>query len=777
MIRALVRKAWADLRTRPLSAALVFVMVAAATATLTMAVVTQRTVGEAFHRSFEASNGVHAWLYTDVGPDHLARVGRLDDVVGTVGPYAVSGLGYNGFQAIKGDDRYLLTIWITDAELPAISTPLLTHGRWLSAGSSDEIAVDRVFARTRGIDVGERLEIVTASGNQRLKVVGLAINADRPLYRVWSPGRVFVLPKTFERLSAGASQPNLQWGLGVRIKDADATEAFIAEARRSYGSEAPPFGFSWLEVRDAVDEESILTVLFLSVFGVFAVVATGLVIVNRVGSSVLSQVRDIGLLKAVGFTPRLVRALFILEHAGIGLAGAAVGAVVGAAAARFSVENAIANLSVGPVYAIDPVPIVVIALSVTVFIAMLTLIAAWRGGSVSTIEAIRGAGSGATSRRSRPARWASALRLPPIVVLGVKDTFSRPVRAWLTISALILAVITATFALSTESIIQSSLDKPWVIGMDPFEVLVNRGVVPEREARRIIESRPEVESYVTRKYVTTSVPGRRLGLDADALGGAYQQLPYNITAGRMLETSGEVVISRDVAEEFGLGVGDRLDLAFGDMPLRLTVVGEYATFIAPMMLDLATLRGPLGLDLEPDYYGLTVRRGTDLETLRASLESDSRGRFDVDLTKATLEESIPTMRTLLFGLAAVLLVIAAANVLTTILFAVQERRRDIAVFKTVGMRPGQVVTSVLVSGALSAAVALVIGIPLGVVITQALYNFLFASMNIGAGIVVRPDGLWLAALVPIVLLVALLGSILPARRAARLQVVEALRYE
>ncbi len=691
MARALFRKAMADLRTRLLQMILVFLMVVAATATLSVAVFSQRAVADAFHASFENNNGVHAWFFTDLGPEHLARIGTLDGVADTAGPYLITGRGYRGLQMIKGDDRYLMTVWAMPAELPTVSTPLLTHGRWLVADRSDEIVLDRVFARTRDIAVGDRLQIVTPAGFQELNVVGLAINADRSLYRVWSPARVFVLPATFDRLVAGSEQFDVFWALGTRLRDAEATDDFIDDALGLYAADLPPQVASWQKIQTAVDEESILTVLFLSVFGVFAVIAAGLVIVNIVGNAVLSQVRDIGLLKAIGFTPRLIRTLFVVEHAALGLVAAVVGAVVGSVAARFVVENTVANLSITPIFAFDLLSTIVIVVGVTLLIALFALMAAWRGGSISTVDAIRTGGVAVRARPSRLARVASALRLPPIVVLGVKDVFHRPIRAWMTILALVLAVMTATFWLSTESIIQASLERPWVIGMDPFDVLVNRGFVPDAEARRIVESRPEVESYASRKVLFVNLPGERTAVPVDALGDEYATLPYNLVAGRMLRGASEVVVSRDLAQEHGLGIGDSLAVtldslglgdslavALGGETLNLRVVGEYATFIAAMLLDQATVRDQLGVDVIPDYYGVTLKAGTDLNAFSAALEADSGGRFDVDLTNATVAESIPLMRSMLLGLTAVLLAIAAGNVLASILFAVRERRRDVA---------------------------------------------------------------------------------------------------
>jgi ABC-type antimicrobial peptide transport system permease subunit len=92
------------------------------------------------------------------------------------------------------------------------------------------------------------------------------------------------------------------------------------------------------------------------------------------------------------------------------------------------------------------------------------------------------------------------------------------------------------------------------------------------------------------------------------------------------------------------------------------------------------------------------------------------------------------------------------------------------------MTPAQVVTMVLTSGGLLGVLAAVMGVPLGVVLLQAALNVLGKSYGFGS-FELRPD--WIALCLPALIAVGagLLGSALPARWAAQLNVIEVLQYE
>ena len=123
----------------------------------------------------------------------------------------------------------------------------------------------------------------------------------------------------------------------------------------------------------------------------------------------------------------------------------------------------------------------------------------------------------------------------------------------------------------------------------------------------------------------------------------------------------------------------------------------------------------------------------------------------------------------MIAVAMTLVAIAVVNLLSTTMLGVRERFRDLGIVKSVGLTPLQVIAGVLVGVGAVAVVAGVAGIPLGLAAARALYDELGRQTGNGVGLGVMPGWLDLAVLLPVVVVLALLGGIGPARRAAGLR--------
>jgi putative ABC transport system permease protein len=144
----------------------------------------------------------------------------------------------------------------------------------------------------------------------------------------------------------------------------------------------------------------------------------------------------------------------------------------------------------------------------------------------------------------------------------------------------------------------------------------------------------------------------------------------------------------------------------------------------------------------------------------------------------------PIFKHILNGLVAALAVflgaIAGTGVFNALLLTTRERVRDIAILKALGMSPGQVSAMVTTSAGVLGAVGVALGIPAGIV----LYGYLIDAMARVAGFTLTGNALQgpinplqLAAVAVAGLLVAMVGSILPARWAARTSVANVLNFE
>jgi putative ABC transport system permease protein len=128
-----------------------------------------------------------------------------------------------------------------------------------------------------------------------------------------------------------------------------------------------------------------------------------------------------------------------------------------------------------------------------------------------------------------------------------------------------------------------------------------------------------------------------------------------------------------------------------------------------------------------------------------------------------------------YGTVALLLAIAALNLLTTLGLAVRERRRDYAVLASVGATPRQVRATVIAGGAALALPAALLGLPLGAWIFTRVISA--TDPADGPDVWALPAWWWYPLAIAGAVALAAALSALAARGAVRIRPAPALRAE
>ena len=768
-MRAILLKIKVDLLHSRTTTLLVMFTIMAAATLLALTVIALTSMSDPYDRVFNTLNGAHLWLYFDRDRTKRSDVARIEQLAGIS---ASSGLQTSQVARAEfhPDETAQVSVRCIPPEPPAVNALLITAGRDLTGadarGEARGVLLDKNLAEQYRVQIGDRIQLRTDSGDKSLMVVGLAFNPTWDIYRTTQPAYIYLPQKTFE--SFFSDPVAWDWSLGLRLADPQAVDAALAAAESRLHNKAIRAHTDWREVRDAYIFGVQLNALLLTAFGLFALWASALIITNSISGVVLAQFRDIGVLKALGFTGRNIAWVYLGQNLLIGAVAGALGMGAAVLLAPLPLANMARSLNTTPRSAFDPLLLAGVWLVVQLVVLFATAWPAWRGMRVNIIRAISTGYEMANPKPSLLARLARLARLPVPVVMGVKDAFAQRGRALLTLASLMVGVVSLVFNLVLNNVIDDYLRDPSQLGV-VYDAWVDRAGVSDKTARAILETTPGVSAFYAHAATTVKTAD---GLEFNLRGadGDLARFPYKLEAGRVIDTtaSGEAMIGLGLQNWLGLALGDKFSVRVGekDLPLTLRVVGVYREPADQGQMAITGLRSlrEIGSPLDPNTYYLRLAPGADVAALRATLKSRSKDHLSLSLMNTT-PESLVHFRIAMLALSAVLVALAMASVFNSAVLDVRERLNEVGVFKALGMTPGQILLMVLSSGATLGALAGVLGAPLGVALVQVTLTALGQYTGFGS-FDFEPQ--WLTLILPALLavLVSLLGSCIPAWWAA-----------
>ncbi len=766
----------ADVLSRPMVSLLVTVTILSAATLLTLALATLLNLSEPYNRSFEYLNGAHLWLYFDrhkLRVRDVERIEALPDVVESTGvQYSVS------TRVRIHDTRVWVSVRMTPLQPPKVNRLLVQEGRYLLPHRR-EVLASRDLRDLYGLEVGESVEFRRQDGKEvSLPVIGLAYNPTWDTYRNTQPPYVYVSEATMRYLYPDEGM--WEWSLGLRLADPEAVDEVLAKIEGMLNDGAVVGHTDWRDVRRSANFGARLNFILLGAFSFFAILATVLVIVSSISSFVLSQYRQIGILKAVGFTRQQILLLYIGQYVALSLIGAPLGLGLGLLLSPLPLRNVASSLSTTFRPPLTPEVIALVMVAVPGIVVLTTLRSAWRAARANIVRAIATGAEAPARRSSWGAHVALALGLPIPFVLGVGDLFTKPMRSLMTGLNLALGVVGIVFGLTLNETLEVYKAHPTLLGI-PYEATVTRQVSSDGYTRHLLAQAPGVQVFYGEVLVEAeTLDGKAFQLRA--VDGDVGAFPFNILEGRMLHRGTyEAIAGQGLLDWLGLRVGDEITLIVNEQsyrPLTWRIVGRYTEPVnmgQMMIVDWATVARHIHR-ARPFIYRVKLAPGADVEAFRTYLEP----RPDADLGVTLVGQAIPGvvvyLQIALFVLSGILIGIALVNVFNTSLLAVQERLRVIGVLKTLGLTPGQVVRMVNTTAGVLGFWAALVGIPVGWSFTKALLAML--SRTYGFGEVQVTLSWWYLVALPFVMVgVSMLGSLLPARRAARLPIVSVMRSE
>jgi putative ABC transport system permease protein len=531
-----------------------------------------------------------------------------------------------------------------------------------------------------------------------------------------------------------------------------------------------------------------ILLLSMSSFGLFVLVLSGILVVNLLTAMMASQVRQIGVMKAIGGTRWQIARIYFSQALFLGIAAVIVALPLGLIGSRALCRYMAVFLNFN-IYSFA-VPVWVYLLVAVVGIAAPLAAAAypvWKGSGAPVRVALADFGLGqSTFGASRFDRWLAGVggTFRPLV-LAIRNSFRRRARLVLTLATLAAGGLFFLSALNVRASMINTLDR--MFGARKFDLTVAlRDSYDSEKLREAVNATPGIKRAEGWFWTEASLGDERfgvIGLPADA-----RLFEPEIIEGRMLQAddTDAIVVNNALARRFAqLRVGQTVALSIEGVEKNWRVVGLVREAFSPstgyVPVSSVQQQSPrmvnslrLALERADEDSIADVKSSLDRNLEQRGMRArSSTSKAD---TRFGFDQHMVMIYVFLIVMSAIIGCVGGLGLMTTMSLNVLERRREMGVLRAIGATPRivwlMVIAEGLVIGVLSWAIAAALAWPVSKFVGDWVVGMLFHS---GLNFTFEAVGLVIWLFVSIVL--SAVASFVPAWRASRATVREALAYE
>lgn len=799
------RKVWADLWGSKLRTALVVLSIAVGVFAVGMVYSSYLMFARDLANSWGSASPASASLYADPFDEEIVQsVRSLRGVREAEGRRNVD----LRVRTAGGEWKQMFLTAIPDYSRQKVNIVRPQSGAW-PPGDGD-VLLERSSLSELGLHQGASITVETPTGKKRsLKVTGIVYDSSQlpSLFSGRSYG--YISMNTLEKLDEPRRVDQVNFVVEPWVLKGRETAPIEVIGRKAWSKlEQGDTTVFWLQVNkpgEHIMQSAInAMVLLLAVLGVLSLFLGTFLLVNTISAILTQQVRQIGIMKAVGGQPRQILTMYLTLVGAYGILALLLAAPLGALAAS-GVTGFIARIFNFDSGGLElPFQVLILEAAVALVVPVLAALwPIWKGTGVTVRQAVSDYGLGELRAKSRIDRWVDAglerlKKLPRPVVLSLRNTFRRKGRLALTLLTLTVAGTVFMAVFSVRSSLYTTLDQ----ALDYFHYDISIGFVQSYRASRIeqeVMRVPGVKAAEAWGFTSGRVlRDERKEAEDEASKNVFilappvetKMIQPQLIQGRWLLPEDEnalVVNSEVVKDNPHLQIGQPAIVKVGTRNLKFIVVG----------IAQSTLTGPIVYAPYPWLTGAVQEAGRarSVQVLSESRDPQAQtalGRAleehmkkhslriqNVDITweqKQRIRSQFDILTGFLLIMAVLLAVVGALGLAGTMGINVLERTREIGVMRAIGASSigiGKVfivealcigLISWLAGAILALPVAAILSYQVGVLFLQSPLVFSFSFLGIG---------IWLG----LSALLSVLASLLPAWNASRLSVRDVLSYE
>ena len=684
----------------------------------------------------------------------------------------------------------------TDLQHIQLGTFQLTSGRLPGTG---EIVMDSRDSAVQPVAIGDTVTITTAGGTASLRVAGLARTLGWATTDSTALATGYMQAAALQQIAGppvsstkAQSGPVLATVVMVKVRDTrQAMPTFQAVEQALTQAHAKVTDASLYDTTSgAIAINGLLIVI--RVLALIALLSTCLLIINTMTVLITEQMRIIGTMKAIGGTRWMIIRGYLISVGVYSLVGTILGlaAGIGAGNQLAALFAGIMRVDLGP-FQVSPWVLVVSILVGLLLPPLAALAPLWQGTRITVREAMAAYGVSVGSGKQRA--WGQRLAwVPQTAWLGMRGTFRKRMRAILTLLALTFSCAVFLSVQITTGSIGYTLDQQ--AHAFNSDLTAQWGSIKYRpsiyeEMRQQVQALANVERVEPRTSGTVST--RQGDLLLTGLEAQTQFYQYHLVAGRWLAASesNTIVLSDLAAQKLHLQVGDMLTLTQDTTHATWRVVGivhdlQVSGGIGEAFTTLENLNVHL-LRLPADSMMMLMVRAQnhseDAVNQLAGRVNSALSGLGVQAQVTTLQQMTALAQSvdliiyvLFYSIAIIVALVGLLGLFNTISTSVLERRLEIGILRTLGAKGRNVASVFWLESTALALLAWGMGTLLGLPGAYGIIRLL-SALIIPFDFFIPP--VLILTTLGFVMVVTLLASVGPARRASRLQLREVLRYE
>jgi len=706
------------------------------------------------------------------------------------------------------------------------------------APGADEVVIDQHSAAMGSLHVGDRVGVLTAAGATQLTVAGIATygghedaaGAHVAAFAPDTAARLLGRPGAYDSIrvavAPGTTPQQVAAGLRSTLARAHAQHVEIVTGAKVAQ-----------EARDASQKGIGFLAFLLTAFALVSLLVGSMVIANAFAITAAQRTRENALLRALGAKRSQVTRAVMAEAALTGAAASLIGVGLGIATAKLLqslVELVGVPLPSAPLVVNGRV--FVIGLVVGTLVTMIaSYLPARRAGRTAPVAAMHAAGPGAPQRTRKraiigsivtavglaaitsgfgsesPSRvgqgalaaFAGLVILGPVIApsvvrfigapfnrmggatgeIATRNARRNPRRTSATAASLtvglglisFMIVLSMSARASFASLVDNGLRGDWIVST----VFGQGGVSPKVATE--IDQLPETGAVSPLRQTVAAVDGHPVDVIGTNTATIEQVYDGKVVAGRMADVgTGDVAVRQDMVKSHHWKLGDTVTIAFpATGPQRLTISAVYKTKdpLGPYSVSLATFDANADSHVD-DYVFVNKAAGVSTGDAKAAINKvlaayptaklQTGPEFAADASKG-----IGQLLNLVEALLALAVLIALFGVMNTLALSVHERTRELGLLRAIGMDRRQVRAAVRYEAVTVSLFGTLTGLVVGIGSSVALMHALRSQGLDKLSVPVIP----LLAVLVIGGLAGVLCATLPARRASRVNVLQALQAD